>query len=75
MNYDGKTISDRNDHFRNEKVTKALKEKYGLTFGMGKEKVNIQRLQEPDKTRYEIHKAIQFALKSAKKQSFNGYTD
>ena len=63
---DGKTISDKNDHFRNEKVTKALKEKYGLTFGTGKEKVNIQRLNEPDKTKYEIHKIIQSALKSAK---------
>ena len=63
---DGKTISDRNDHFRNEKVTKTLKEKYGLTFGAGKEKVNIHRLQEPDKTKYEIHKAIQTALKFAK---------
>ena len=63
---DGKTISDKNDHFRNEKVTKALKEKYGLTFGMGKEKVNTQQLQEPDKTKYEIYKAIQSALKPAK---------
>jgi len=63
---DGKTISDKNDHFRNEKVTKALKEKYGLTFGTGKEKVKTHRLKEPDKTKYEIHKAIQTALKSAK---------
>ena len=67
VNNDGKTISDRNDHFRNEKVTKALKEKYGLTFGTGKEKVKTHRLKEPDKTRYEIHRAIQSALKSAKK--------
>ena len=63
---DGKTISDKNDHFRNEKVTKALKEKYGLTFGVGKEKVKTHRLKEPDKTKYEIHKAIQAALKYAK---------
>jgi hypothetical protein len=63
---DGKTISDKNDHFQNEKVTKALKEKYGLTFGTGKEKVKTHRLKEPDKTKYEIHKAIQAALKSAK---------
>ncbi|MDR0332369.1 MAG: relaxase/mobilization nuclease domain-containing protein [Dysgonamonadaceae bacterium] len=61
-----KTISDKNDHFRNEKVIKALKEKYGLTFGIGKEKVKTHRLKEPDKTKYEIHKAIQAALKSAK---------
>jgi len=70
---DGKTISDRNDHFRNEKVTKALKEKYGLTFGTGKEKVNIQRLKEPDKTKYEIHKTIQTALKTAK--NWNQFRD
>ncbi|KAA6338800.1 hypothetical protein EZS27_013222 [termite gut metagenome] len=63
---EGKTISDRNDHFRNEKVTKALKEKYGLTFGVGKDKVNIHRLKEPDKTKYEIYKAIKSALKSSK---------
>jgi len=63
---DGKTISDRNDHFRNEKVTKALKEKHGLTFGVGKEKVKTHRLKEPDKTKHEIHKAIQTALKYAK---------
>ncbi len=63
---DGKTISDRNDHFRNEKVTKALKEKYGLTFGTSKEKVKTHRLKEPDKTKYEIHRAIQTTLKSAK---------
>ncbi|GAB6009874.1 relaxase/mobilization nuclease domain-containing protein [Dysgonomonas reticulitermitis] len=66
VNNEGKTISDKNDHFRNEKVTKALKEKYGLTFGTNKEKVKTHRLKEPDKTRYEIHKAIQTALKSAK---------
>ena len=69
VNNDGKTISDKNDHFRNEKVTKSLKEKYGLTFGVGKEKVKTHRLKEPDKTKYEIHKAIQTALKSAKNWS------
>jgi len=63
---DGKTISDKNDRYRNEKVTKTLKEKYGLTFGAGKEKIKTQQLKEPDKTKYEIHKAIQTALKSAK---------
>ncbi|KAA6312361.1 hypothetical protein EZS27_036695, partial [termite gut metagenome] len=63
---EGKTISDKNDHFRNEKVTKALKEKYGLTFGVGKDKVNIHRLKEPDKTKYEIYKAIKSTLKFSK---------
>jgi uncharacterized membrane-anchored protein YjiN (DUF445 family) len=63
---EGKTVSDKNDHFRNEKVTKALKEKYGLTFGVGKDKVNIHRLNEPNKTKYEVYKAIKSALKSSK---------
>jgi hypothetical protein len=66
VNNDGKTISDKNDHFRNEKATKMLKEKYGLTFGDGKEKVKIHRLKEPDKTKYGIHRTVQTALKSAK---------
>jgi hypothetical protein len=43
-----------------------LKEKYGLTFGDSKEKVKINRLKEPDKTKYEIYRDIQTALKSAK---------
>ena len=73
VNNYGKTISDKNDHFRNEKITKALKEKYGLTFGVGKEKVNAHRLKEPDKTQYEIHKSIQTALKSAK--NWNQFRD
>jgi len=70
---DGKTISDKNDHFRNEKITKVLKEKYGLTFGTSKEKVNTHRLKEPDKTKYEIHKAIQTVLKIAK--NWNQFRD
>jgi hypothetical protein len=66
VNNEGKTILDKNDHFRNEKVTKTLKEKYGLTFGESKEKVKTHRLKEPNKTKYEIYRAIQTALKSAK---------
>ncbi len=62
----GKTISDKKDHFRNRKVTKALKEKYGLTFGESKQQVNTNHLQEPDKTKYEIHVAIKSALRSVK---------
>ena len=35
INNEGKLISDRNDYRRNEQVTKALKSKYGLTYGTG----------------------------------------
>ena len=42
---DGKTITDRNDQYRNEKVCKQLKDKYNLTYGQGKDKVYIQKLK------------------------------
>jgi len=50
----GKTISDRNDRFRSERICKELTRKYGLHFANGKEQVKIDRLREPDKTRYEL---------------------
>lgn len=50
----GKTISDRNDRFRSEKICKELTAKYGLYFTGGKENVKEHRLKEPDKTKYEI---------------------
>ena len=54
----GKTISDRNDRFRSEKICKELTAKYGLYFAGGKEKVKEHRLKEPDKTKYEIYQAL-----------------
>ena len=54
----GKTISDRNDRFRSEKICKELTAKYGLYFADGKEKVKEHRLNEPDKTKYEIYQAL-----------------
>lgn len=51
----GKTISDRNDRFRSERICKELTKKYGLHFANGKEHVKIHRLREPDKTRYELY--------------------
>ena len=40
INNEGKLISDRNDYRRNEQVTKALKSKYGLTYGTDKSNTN-----------------------------------
>ena len=54
----GKTISDRNDRFRSEKICKELTVKHGLYFADGKEKVKEHRLKEPDKTKYEIYQAL-----------------
>ena len=55
---DGKTISDRNDMYRNEQVCKKLKAKHGLYFAKGKERVKQHRLKEPDKSKYEIYTAV-----------------
>ena len=54
----GKTISDRNDRFRSEKICKELTSKYDLYLAGGKEKVKEHRLKEPDKTKYEIYQAL-----------------
>ncbi|WP_028895972.1 relaxase/mobilization nuclease domain-containing protein [Prevotella sp. HUN102] len=54
----GKSISDRNDRFRSEKICKELTAKYGLYFAGGKENVKEHRLKEPDKTKYEIYQAL-----------------
>ena len=54
----GRTISDRNDRYRSERICKELTRKYGLYFANGKEQVKTQRLKEPDKTRYEIYQVL-----------------
>ena len=54
----GKTISNRNDRFRSEKICKELTAKYCLYFAEGKKKVKEHRLKEPDKTKYEIYQAL-----------------
>jgi hypothetical protein len=54
----GKTISDRNDRFRSEKICKDLTRTYELYFAQGKENVKEHRLREPDKTKYEIYNSL-----------------
>jgi hypothetical protein len=58
----GKTISDKNNRYRSEKICKELTEKYGLYFAQGKENVKCHRLKEPDKTKYEIYDALKVAV-------------
>ena len=45
INNKGKTISDRNDRLRSEKICKELTTKYGLYFADDKEKVKEHRLR------------------------------
>jgi hypothetical protein len=58
VNNYGRTISDRFDHSRSEKICKELTLKYSLYFAQGKEKVNEYHLWEPDKTKYEIYHCL-----------------
>lgn len=66
VNNEGRTISDKNDRYRNEKACKQLKDKYNLTYGKGKENVNVQKLKGAEQTKYEIYHAIKDALPKAK---------
>ena len=65
INNDGKLISDRNDYRRNEQVTKALKSKYGLTYGTDKSKTNTHQLRNAERAKYEIHNVVKDVLKAA----------
>ena len=65
INNEGKLISDRNDYRRNEQVTKALKSKYGFTYGTDKSKTNTRKLRNAERAKYEIHNAVKDALKMA----------
>lgn len=58
----GRTISDKNDRIRSEKICKELTAQYGLYFASGKEQVKQHRLKEPDKTKYEIYNTLKTAL-------------
>ena len=63
INNEGKLISDRNDYRRNEQVTKALKSRYGLTYGTDKSNTNTRKLRNAERAKYEIHNAVKDALK------------
>ena len=61
----GKTISDKNDRYRNENVCKALTEEYGLYMADGKEHVNTERLRPHDRAKYDIYEALKQELPKA----------
>lgn len=63
---DGKTITDRNEKYRSTKICRELTERYGLTIGEGKQKVNRPRLRGEDKLRYEIFDVIKAVLPQSK---------
>lgn len=73
VNNDGKTISDKNDRYRNEKVCKMLTAKYRLHFAQGKDHVNEERLRPYDRAKHRIYKALKAEVLKA--QSWNELKD
>lgn len=65
INNEGKLISDAHDYRRNEQVTKALKSKYGLTYGTDKSKTNTRKLRNAERAKYEIHNVVKSILSTA----------
>jgi hypothetical protein len=59
---DLKLISVNHDYKRNVNVCKKLKDKHGLTYGEGKEKVNREKLDNPDAIKYLLHDIIKAIL-------------
>ena len=45
-------------------MTKALKSRYGLTYGTDKSKTNTRKLRNAERAKYEIHNAVKGALKA-----------
>lgn len=70
---DGKTISDKNDRYRNEKVCKMLTAKYRLHFANGKDYIKKERLRPYDRAKHEIYKALKAEVPYA--QSWNELKD
>lgn len=66
IGYDSKVISSQGDYKRNEIATKKLKDIYGLTYAEDKGKTNVKKLRPADCVKYEIHNAVNKALKSFK---------
>jgi hypothetical protein len=62
----GNTISDNNDQYRNGKACKMLKDRYNLTYGKGKENVNVQKLKGAEQTKYEIYHTVKNTLPKVK---------
>ncbi len=62
----GKTISNKNDRYRSEKICKELTRKNNLYFAKGKENVKVHRLKEPDKTKYEIYNCLKELIPKCK---------
>ncbi len=58
INNEKKLISLNNDFKRNEQVCKAMKDKYGLTYGTNKFKVKREKLRGSERVKHDIYHAV-----------------
>ena len=69
----GKTISDKLERRRSEKIVKQLKDKYGLTYSDGKGQTKTERLHYTERTKFEIQNAVKTALQASR--TWQQFTD
>ena len=69
----GKTISDKMDRRRCEKIVKQLKDKYGLTYSNGIGQTRTERLHYTERTKFEIQNAVKTALQASR--TWQQFTD
>lgn len=54
IDYNGKTLSDKNDRFRSTKVCKTIIHEFDLYLAPGKGRINANRLRNKDKAKYDL---------------------
>lgn len=62
---DGKTVSDKNDRYRNEKVCKMITAKHRLHFANGKDNIKEERLRPYDRAKHDIYKVLKEEMPKA----------
>ncbi len=66
INNTGQLITDKNDYRRNVATCKRLKDKYGLTYGKDKSRVNRNKLRGAERTKHQIFDAVKLEISHSK---------
>ncbi len=66
INNMGQLITDKNDYRRNVATCKRLKDKYRLTYGVDKSRVNRQKLRGAERTKHQIFDAVKAEITRSK---------
>ncbi|MBK3516222.1 relaxase/mobilization nuclease domain-containing protein [Carboxylicivirga marina] len=66
VDFNGKTISDKNDRIKSERICKEITRQHQLYWAKGKEQVKTHRLKGADKIKYEIYEALKQSIPECK---------